>query len=400
MLLRTVVLGADEELSERLETVFFETGRFGLVRRLPSYPDSQSLGRLVRVHAPQVVFLCADDVPRAAQVKRYLEETAANLPVVAFGRDSDPKTLMELMRLGVREFLPAPFRPGDLLEIAARVETYLAEHPPPAVPTARLFSFLPAKPGVGASTLAVNLAAAMAEPGQTRVLLADFDFNSGLVAFMLKLNPSSTIIEAALHSEELDEESWPQLVTRAGNLDVLPCGRPEPGTRVEPIQIYRMISFAERQYDVILADLSGNLEKYSIELMAESTRIFLVTTPEVPPLHLARDRLEFLRSIDAAGRVSVLLNRWSKKSPITREQINEFLEVPVFESFANDYFGVHSALAEGRPISRRSELGRQLHRAAGRILNPEDRTGETATRDRRFLDCFSILSGKYSFSRQ
>ena len=307
---------------------------------------------------------------------------------------------MELMKLGVREFLPAPFRVEDLLELGDRIETYLLEHPVDVAPSARLFTFLPAKPGVGASTLAVNIAAAMAAGGEPKVLLADFDFNSGLVAFMLKLNPSATIVEAALRSGELDEDSWGQFVTRTGNLDVLPSGRPDPGIRVEPIQVHRLVSFAGRQYDAILADLSGNMEKYSIELMADSHRVFLVTTPELPPLHLARNRLEFFRSIDLAGRVSVLLNRWSKRSAFTRAEVEEFLEVPVYEIFVNDYAGVHDALAEGRPIPPRSELGRQIRDAARRILHPESGRAEESSGEKRFLDCFSILSGRYSLSRR
>ncbi|HFB97810.1 MAG TPA: hypothetical protein ENJ62_01600 [Bryobacterales bacterium] len=398
--LRTVVIGGDDELHRRLETVFLETGRFGLVRSLAAYPDVHELERLLRVHAPHVVFLCSDDLAAFAAVKRTLDEAESAPPVVAFGRDADPRVLMELMKLGVCQFLPAPFRTGDVLEIAARIESYLEEHPVDTAPAGRLFSFLPAKPGVGASTLAVNLAAAMAEADAGDLLLADFDFNSGLIAFILKLNPSATIIDAALRSGDLDEDSWSQLVTRAGGFDVLPCGRPEPGVRVEPLQVHRLVSFAGRLYDVVLADLSGNMEKYSIEVMTESKRIFLVTTPEIPPLHLARNRIEFFRSVDLTGRVSVLLNRWTKRSPLTKRQIEEFLEVPVFETFANDYEGVHAALAESRPISPRSELGRQIRRAACRILDSDACREDETPGERRFMDCFSILSRKYSFSRR
>ncbi len=400
MILRTIVLGADEDLSQRLEMVFLETGRFGLVRSFDSYLDDYSVERLIRVHGPQVIFLCADDIAEAGRVKQRIDQTLPGLPVVAFGRDACPEVLIELMKLGVREFLRTPFDPAEIIGIADRIERHLAENPLDAGATDRVFSFLPAKPGVGTSTLAVNLAVAMAAIDDTKVLLTDFDFNSGLVAFMLKLNPPYTIVDAVLRSEDLDENLWPQLVTKAEKLDILPCGRPEPGVRVEPIQIHRMISFARRQYDVICVDLSGNMEKYAVELMMESKHIFLVTTPEIPPLHLARERLQFLRSIELADRVKVLVNRWGKRTPVTIRQIQELLEAPVFECFPNNYAGVHAALMEGRPIDSRSDLGRQIRRAALRILNPElnPETEKDIAKKKRFLESFSILSSKYSLT--
>jgi phosphoribosylformylglycinamidine synthase len=45
-------------------------------------------------------------------------------------------------------------------------------------------------------------------------------------------------------------------------------------------------------------DLSGNLERYSIEIMQDCKRIMLVCTPEIPSLHLAREKINFLKTLD------------------------------------------------------------------------------------------------------
>ena len=236
-----------------------------------------------------MVFLCVDHLQNALRVRTGIEETVPGLPLVAFGRNSSQQVLLELMKVGVREFLPTPFDQQRLHELADRVEQRLAEAPLSFDATDLMFSFLPAKPGVGTSTLALNISVAMAQ--NTKVLLADFDLNCGLIAFMLKLASHYSLVDAADKSGELDENLWPQLVSEIGELHVLPSGRSEPGVRIDPIQIRRLIAFARRQYGVICVDLSGNMEKYSIELMMESKRIFVVATPEIPPLHLARQRL-------------------------------------------------------------------------------------------------------------
>ncbi len=326
-MLRAIVVGTDEDLEARLKELFQDAGRIGLLRTVRDYPTGTDLERMLRAHAPHVVFLCMDNVDAALAVRTGVEETAPGLPVVAFGRNAGQQVLLELMKVGVREFLPLPFETQSLLELSNRLEDQLAETPLTFDSTDLMFAFLPAKPGVGASTLALNISVAMSR--ETKVLLADFDLNSGLIAFMLKVSSPYCLVDAVTKSAELDENLWPQLVTEVDRMHLLPAGRPQPGVRIEAIQIRRMLAFARRLYGVVAVDLSGNMEKYSIELMQESKQIFLVTTPEIPPLHLARERLNFLRQVDLGDRVSVLLNRYHKRGAISGAQIEDLLAVPV-----------------------------------------------------------------------
>ena len=389
-MLRTIVVGSDEDLDSRLRSLFRDTGRLGLIRTVREYPTRANLERMLRAHAPQVVFLCMDNLEAAIEVRNGIEHTVPGLPVVAFGRNTTQQVLLEVMRVGVREFMPLPFNPQSLIELSGRLEEHLAKEPLTFDATDLMFSFLPAKPGVGTSTLALNLSVAMSN--YTKVLLADFDLNSGLIAFMLKVSSPYYLVDAAEKSAELDENLWPQLVTEVGRLHVLPSGPPEPGVRIEPVQIQRIVDFVRRQYDVITVDLSGNMEKYAIELMQESKQIFLVTTPEIPPLHLARERYNFLRQIDLGDRVSVLLNRYARRGAVNTNQIEDLLEAPVYETFPNRYHEVHKALVSGRPVDPDSDVGQRCNSLAERILNPGRSGGRR--RKRRFLEHFSVLPGR------
>ncbi len=213
-----------------------------------------------------------------------------------------------------------------------------------------VYSFLPSKAGVGTSTIALNVAIALSNIPETPVILSDFDLNSGMMRFMLKLDNGYCVADAAEHSIEMDEALWPQLVTSIGSMDVLHAGKLNPGFRIEATQIRHLIDFMRRNYRALCFDLSGNLEKYSLEIMHESKRIFLVCTPEIPSLHLAREKYSFLKSLDLEDRVSVLVNRVSNRPVITPEQIEQILGLPVMMTFPNDYNGVHRALTAGRAI--------------------------------------------------
>ncbi len=349
--------------------------------------------RLLRSLSPQVVLLNADCVMDAVAVAKAVEACAPGVPVVGVGQQPSSSVLLELMRVGVREFLQAPFEAAAVQEAIARVSEAAERIPRPVDLTEMIFSFLPSKPGVGTTTVAVNLGAALARLPDTRVLLADFDLNSGLTAFMLKLESPYSVASAAENSLHMDESLWRQVVSTRGSLDVLPSGKINPGSRIEPAQIRSLLDFARRQYKAICVDHSGNLEKYSVELQHESKRIFLVCTAELPSLHLAREKLAFLRSVDLEDRVDVVLNRVGKRDVVTPEEVEKLLGRPIRFTFPNDYKGIHQALASGQPAAPDSELGKGFSRAAGELLSknvPEQ------SAPRKFVEYFSLAPGRYT----
>jgi pilus assembly protein CpaE len=397
-MLRTIVIGAPPEVAAELGRSLDASGQFALLRSVDRYPPPQELGRMLRAYAPQVILLCADRLGETLEAASAIEEAVPGLPVVAFGSHVEPRTLLELMKAGIRDYLPPPFEPHSVTELARRLRERLAKNPVSFALSDLVFAFLPAKAGVGASTIAMNLAMALSRQPNKRVLLADFDLNSGLIGFMLKIAGTYSLVDAAEMSAQLDDSLWGKLVQGKDNLHVLPAGRPDPGMRIEPAQIQRLLAFARRLYHVICADLSGNLEKYSIELMHEAKRIFLVTTPEIPPLHLARERLRLLRQLELGDRVSILVNRYHRASAISIRQIEDVLEAPVYASFANSYRSVHQALVEGRPVEENSELGRQILELAKRILDPGAQQAQPAPK--RFIEYFAVLHPKFSLREQ
>jgi pilus assembly protein CpaE len=252
--------------------------------------------------------------------------------------------------------------------------------------TNQIFSFLPSKAGVGTSTIAANVSAALARRPNTRVLLSDFDLSSGMLRFMLKLTNGFAVPDAIERSGEMDENLWPQLVTTINGLDVLHAGRLNPNYRIEPLQIGRLVTFMRRTYQALCFDLSGNLEKYSLELMQESKRILLVCTGEIPSLHLAREKLVFLKDLGLSARVSIVLNRMHKHPQFSKDQVEDLLGLPVARVFANDYQAVNRAVEAGKLLEPETDLGKSFTEFASQLL---DQPGvKPAASKRRFLEYF------------
>ena len=391
-MLRGIIVCPDTDLSERLEALLGEIGIVNVTRALDRYPNTLELVRFLRAHAPQVIFLSTESTAKALDLAKEVEKTTPGVQIVAVSRSMDPQILLEVMRAGIREFASLPFDRQALVDALLRVKEAVQARPPAIETTNQVYSFLPSKAGVGTSTIALNTAVAMSRVPNHSVLLSDFDLNSGMMRFMLKLDNTYCVTDAAEHSLEMDESMWPTMVTTMDKLEVLHAGKLNPDFRIEPTQIRHLMEFMRRNYSALCFDMSGNLERYSLEIMHESKRIFLVCTPEIPSLHLAREKYLYLKQLDLGERVSILLNRCQKRPLITPQQIEQLLGLPVYMTFPNDYQGVQRAMTAGRWVDSSTELGKQFTVLAQTMLDA--RVPQSAESKKRFIEFFSVVPGK------
>ena len=391
-MLRTILISAEGTLAGQLANTLAATGKVGVVRALDRYPVDQDLARIIRAHAPQLFFVDAGNLTEALRVARAVGEDAPGAQVVAFDRVCDHLTLLNLMRAGIREFVAIPDSSGELEKALERVQAALERTPPSIAATDEVIAFLPAKPGVGCSTVALNTSMALAAHNGTRVLLMDFDLSCGMIAFLLHLEPERSLVDAVERAPELDEELWAKLVTTVRGVDVLPAGPIRPGFRIELPAMRYLLNFARRNYDVICVDLSGLMEWYSVELMQEAKRIYMVCTPELPALHLARKKLECLRSLELDPRVTLLLNRAQKRAVVSAADIARLTGLPVEVEIPNDSREVDRALEAAKPVGANTELGKCFNSVAARILSKE--AGPKPAK--RFVEYFSLSPASYT----
>lgn len=367
-MLRAILICPDQLAGEQLEKLINGIGVVSIARFINHYPNEINLLRAVRAIGPQIVFLSVRSMERALEVAATIEANMPGLYIIALGPKRDPQILEALIRTEIRDFLKFPPDRSNLVDAIARARERLAKKPPAIKSTDLLFSFLPSKAGVGTSTIALNVGVALSKMPDTPTLLSDFDLNSGMIHFMLKLEHVHSVIDAVRRVDELDEYIWQDLVSNHQQLDVLHSGDFNPDFRVDVSQVRALLDFARRHYRAICLDLSGNMEQYSLEIMRESKRIFLVSTPEINSLHLARKKCGFLKSQDLGDRLSLVLNRVDKYPALSSDEIKELVGLPSVMTLPNDYEEVQAALTAGRPVSSQSALGKQCAELACRLV--------------------------------
>ena len=357
-MIRSAIIAPDSDIRYQLEELVAPMRRIYFVRRWDRHPSTLELTGFLRATAIQLVFVSVEQMDRVATVIEHVAIHAPTVRFVAVGRDCELETIRRLARLGVRELLTLPATPESAQEaLTPMLDALEAEETPaPATP---LYTFLPCKPGVGASVTALQVSKAMSQEPERSVLLADFDLNNGTIGAMLGMNDRHTVLDAAARAAEMDETIWPKLVASIGNLDVLPGGYTDPSVRIEIPLFRHLLEFARRMYKTVVIDLSGNLEEFSIEAMRESTQIVMVMGAEVTSIHLARQKLRFLQRLEVDSRVKIVFNEAQNPAGMEVAEVERLLSAKIALSLPSDPASIRSAMELGKWVPAASALGKR-----------------------------------------
>ena len=389
--MRALLIGPNQALNRELASALAGYAEIQLVREIEVYPEPEDLMRIIRARRPDFLFLSVDDFAHLEASVRAIDDNLPGLPVISFGTAGNLVELIpRLMHLGIREFLAAPIDKGQLSAALASTAAQLSKHPAPIVRLGDLYAFLPAKPGVGSSTITLSTSCALAHELGVHTLLMDCDLAAGVTKFLLKLGNSASLLNAIEHADNLDEDLWSQMVGKWDGLHILHAGELDPPTTLAPASLDHVLSLARAQYDTICADLPSSLDPFSIQIMQEARRIMLVTTPEVVPLHMAASRLRRLNDLGLTDKVSLLLNRKNPlRSGLLDSEVERLVGMRISYRFSNDYAVVQNSILEGTPVSHHSSLGHSIMELA-RSLAPDGSRPYPPVEHRRFLEFFHV----------
>lgn len=367
--LTALMISPNRELAEAFARTLPYTRAFQILADLRAYPNRQTLEMRLRQLAPDVVFLdLSADFEKAAELIRCLAAHRPTVHVIGLHTRSDSEIILRSLRLGASEFLAAPFDPAVQRDAVARIRRLRKPETAPAREPGKIIVFSSAKPGSGASMLASQTAFAIRRITGARVLLTDFDLMGGTISFYLKLNPNGSLLDALAEGSRLDAALWNSLVTQAHGLDILPAPGVPAGGTVEPGRFHEFCEYARLKYDWVVLDLPAVFHQLSLLAFSEADRAFLVTTMELPSLHLARKAVKMLSQLGfGRDRCQMLVNRTGKGDGLRFSDVEKIINCPVHASFPNDYFSLDRMIALGQPLDAGCELGKSIDEFAARL---------------------------------
>jgi len=364
-----VLIAPDRELAQKFLNTLSGRRFFQILADLKSYPPPQTLEIRARQLKPQAVLIdVASDPAQALELIRFI--AGLNPPVLAVGLDTanNSQAILNALRAGASEFLFAPFEASAQNEAVARLARLVQPEAPVATQSGRVVVFASSKPGSGASTIATQTAFSLHRLTGKRVLLADCDLTGGTIGFYQKLSHGYSLVDALQHAEHLDPALWSSLTVNYGGVDILPAPALPYADPLDGARLRMLAEQARWMYEWVILDLPTIFTRTSLMTVSECDRAFIVSTAELPSLHLTRkalnlvDRLGFPRE-----RFQVLVNRVDKRDDIGVADMEKLFGSPVHARLPNDYFALHRVVTLGQPLGADCELGRAIESVAQRL---------------------------------
>ena len=371
-----LALEADGNAAATIRAMTRNSG-IGLVGIVPDLPTLLSV---VADKRPPVVL--ADLGPAGSDVAAIVHSILAASPqscVVVTGAGATPALISRAVTAGARGFILRPFE-ADELESTIR-DAYvgltdlrrLQRGEPVAVRgQGSLIVVYSPKGGVGCTTIATNLAVALADSGKRPTAIVDLDLQFGDVGVALDLRGANSVIDLMDH-EDLDAALIDDVFIRheSGVRALVAPEQLGSAESADPERIVRIIEKLREHFAYVVCDLWSSLDDLSLGMLRVADRIVLVTTPELPSLRSIR-RVMAATAVFADDRTEIVLNRHPGKAGVSVADVEKNLGRAVSCTIASDGIAVTDAINQGISVfdSRaRVRATRGYRRLADRILN-------------------------------
>jgi pilus assembly protein CpaE len=273
--------GADR----RMDKVHLRIQMGGPLAAVEAYRDAPT---------PNVIII--ESVGDRAALLNSLDQLAeycdAGTKVVVIGHVNDVLLYRELTRRGVSDYMIAPV---TLLEVIRTLSGLF--NAPDAKPLGRTVCVLGTRGGVGASTIAHNLAWGIARSLSIETIVVDLDLPFGTAGLDFNQDPPQGVAEAIYAPDRLDANVLDRLLARAGeNLSLLAA----------PATLERSYDIGENGLDAlgdllraaapaIVFDVPHLWTGWARRLVIGADEIVIVATPDLASLRNAKNLVDTLR---------------------------------------------------------------------------------------------------------
>jgi pilus assembly protein CpaE len=372
----SIALISPEEMRRKPLTDALAELRGSITREFASYPELDDVPRLLEADY-DVIIVELDSNPEYAL--DLVESICANssATVMVYSGRVYPDMLVRCMRAGAREFLTSPVTSGAIAEAMIRAAVRRPAARPTKKTNGKLFVFVGAKGGSGATTIASNFAVALAQESKETTLLIDLNLPLGDVALELGVHSDYSTATALHNFQRLDFNFLNSLLIKhSSGLSVLAA--PDQYSEVEASieSVEKLLSVARQNFDYVVVDAGSRFGATGKALFENGSTVYLVTQVGISDLRNSNRLISELLKASGA-EIEIVLNRFTPRSLVIDEQsITKALTMPAQWKIPNDYAAARSAQNTATPLALKdSPISRvilQMARAArGAPSSPE-----------------------------
>lgn len=316
-------------------------------------PGTGAIASAVETQPDAVVCGLREPFSRALLTVESLTRSLPETPLVAYAATADLALVRKAMLAGARDFIRAPFNAeelrGSLNEaLESEERRRLGEGGGVMGPQGLVITVYGAKGGVGKTSVATNLAVAVARQGQA-VVLVDADDTFGDAAEGLGVPQSPSITDALRAGESVPINTF--LGEHASGLSVLAAPtNPLDWRSIDVDAIRALLGKLASQFDVVIVDTGSTLSDVTIAALQHAAQVLWVTTPEYASVHDSLQAMSVIRGLGLPDdRIRLVLNVASGDSDVRPSSVEQALGAPIFWSVPYDR-RLRRAAQIGQPV--------------------------------------------------
>jgi len=295
------------------------------------------------------------------QLEELAEYCDAGTKVVVLGKLNDIVLYRQLIARGVSEYLVAPFGVVDFIQAISQLFSV-----PGTKPLGRVIAVVGAKGGVGASTVAHNLAWSLASVTEMATIIADFDLAFGTAGLDYNQDPPQGVAEAVFAPDRVDAVLVDRLLSKCGDkLSLLAA----------PATLDRVLDFAEVSFDSlidamrastpwIVLDVPHLWSGWARRILVSADDVIVVASPDLANLRNTKnliDNVKGARLNDAPPRLVLNGVGMPKRPEIAAAEFSKAVETHPIAIIPHDAKLFGGAANNGQMIAEIEPNGKTAH---------------------------------------
>jgi pilus assembly protein CpaE len=258
------------------------------------------------------------------------------------------------MRAGVKEFVTKPVRLQDLMAAFGRISEQGSGRGEGKSQASQIIAVAGANGGVGTTSIAVNLACALAQDEFNTAALADLDLGLGDADVFLDTIPDSSLADVAQNITRLDFSLLKRSLTKhSSGLFLLPRPvRLEDISLISGEDLQRVLGLLKATFTHLVLDLSKSYSAIDMVALEMADHVLLVTQLDLPCLrNVVRLMESFAEMEGMAEKVKVVVNRVGfTQSHITAKKAKDTIGHDIYWQLPNDYRTMGATRNDGVPL--------------------------------------------------
>ncbi len=331
--------------------------------------DFNEGARLIQATNPGAVLMEVKELQRGVEEISFILSRFPRTSVIVTCEEKSSEWILAAMRAGAVEYLLRPISQDELLHAFRKVGRFWLETPHVATKEGKIIAVYNPIGGMGATTIAVNLAACLAT-GDAKTALIDLNLHSGDVATFLDMNPTYRLSSVTNNIARLDANFLMSVMTRhsSGPFVLTEPHEVDESLAITSEQIRRLLDFLKGIFDYVIIDCGGPLDGCNQAIFEGSGMVLYATVLSLPAINNTK---RYLTAMERRGfrqdKVKLVVNRYLSNADILVKDAEKVLGRSVFQTIPNEYGDVVTSINKGNPVVKlmpRSAVSKALVKLA------------------------------------